>query len=71
MRKLIILIMAAIIGITCLSACENKGNEKHMVESNSETIATETTTVKISLIESKIEKKFEGKRIQICTCYYF
>ena len=45
MRKLFILIMVAIIGITCLSACENNGNENNMVESNSETIMTETTTM--------------------------
>jgi len=45
MRKLFILVMAAIIGITCLSACENKGNENNVVENNSETIAPETTTV--------------------------
>jgi len=45
MKKLFILIMATIIGITSLSACENKGNENNMVENYSETITTETTTV--------------------------
>jgi len=44
MRKLIILILATIIGMTCLSACENNGNENSMVENKSETIAPEITS---------------------------
>ena len=44
MRKIIILIMATIIGITYLLACENKGKENNIADDKSETIEPETTS---------------------------